>query len=80
MFEYSSDFLIEVTPIWNAYGLIPGHIKDEVIVVGNHRDGECSSEICTGCGLTLYDNSLGEDAERYLLNIIPEQLIGHGRN
>ncbi|KIM91157.1 hypothetical protein PILCRDRAFT_811656 [Piloderma croceum F 1598] len=26
------------TPIWNAYGLIPGHIKDEVIVVGNHRD------------------------------------------
>ncbi|KAI0321954.1 Zn-dependent exopeptidase [Amylostereum chailletii] len=28
----------KVTPIWNPMGVIPGHIKDEVIVVGNHRD------------------------------------------
>lgn len=28
-----------VTPIWNTMGVIPGHIKDEVVVVGNHRDG-----------------------------------------
>ncbi|KAI0747310.1 Zn-dependent exopeptidase [Irpex lacteus] len=28
----------KVTPIWNTYGVIPGHIKDEVVVVGNHRD------------------------------------------
>jgi N-acetylated-alpha-linked acidic dipeptidase len=27
-----------VTPIWNPMGVIPGHIRDEVIVVGNHRD------------------------------------------
>ncbi|KAI0036775.1 Zn-dependent exopeptidase [Vararia minispora EC-137] len=28
----------KITPIWNPMGVIPGHIKDEVIVVGNHRD------------------------------------------
>ncbi|KAI0677384.1 Zn-dependent exopeptidase [Trametes maxima] len=27
-----------VIPIWNSMGVIPGHIKDEVVVVGNHRD------------------------------------------
>ncbi|CAA7259633.1 unnamed protein product [Cyclocybe aegerita] len=27
-----------VTPIWNTMGVIPGFIKDEVVVVGNHRD------------------------------------------
>jgi hypothetical protein len=31
----------KVTPIWNVVGVIPGYIKDEVVVVGNHRDGEC---------------------------------------
>ncbi|KAH9965773.1 hypothetical protein BC827DRAFT_1368902 [Russula dissimulans] len=28
----------KVTPIWNSIGVIPGHIKDEVVLVGNHRD------------------------------------------
>ncbi|KAI0068619.1 Zn-dependent exopeptidase [Artomyces pyxidatus] len=28
----------KVTPIWNPMGVIPGHIKDEVVVIGNHRD------------------------------------------
>jgi len=28
----------KVTPIWNTMAVIPGHIRDEVIVVGNHRD------------------------------------------
>jgi hypothetical protein len=44
-FDGFSDFYLKVTPIWNAYGLVPGHIKDEVVVVGNHRDGEllCSN-------------------------------------
>ncbi|KAH9948355.1 Zn-dependent exopeptidase [Amylocystis lapponica] len=27
-----------VIPIWNTMGVIPGHIKDEVVVLGNHRD------------------------------------------
>jgi N-acetylated-alpha-linked acidic dipeptidase len=31
--------LHEVMPIWNVMGVIPGHIKDEVVVIGNHRDG-----------------------------------------
>lgn len=31
----------KVTPIWNTMAVIPGHIRDEVIVVGNHRDGMC---------------------------------------
>lgn len=30
----------KVTPIWNAMAVIPGIIKDEVVVIGNHRDGE----------------------------------------
>jgi N-acetylated-alpha-linked acidic dipeptidase len=29
----------KVTPIWNTMAVIPGFIKDEVVVVGNHRDG-----------------------------------------
>lgn len=28
----------KVIPIWNTMGVIPGHIRDEVVVVGNHRD------------------------------------------
>lgn len=31
----------KIIPIWNTMGVIPGHIKDEVVVVGNHRDGPC---------------------------------------
>ncbi|KAH7104350.1 Zn-dependent exopeptidase [Auriculariales sp. MPI-PUGE-AT-0066] len=27
-----------VTPIWNTMMLIPGHIKEEIVMVGNHRD------------------------------------------
>ncbi|KAI0774433.1 Zn-dependent exopeptidase [Fomes fomentarius] len=28
----------KVIPIWNTIGVIPGHIKNEVLIVGNHRD------------------------------------------
>lgn len=28
----------EVAPIWNTMAVIPGHIKDEIVLVGNHRD------------------------------------------
>ncbi|KAF6762612.1 vacuolar protein sorting-associated protein 70 [Ephemerocybe angulata] len=28
----------KVTPIWNAMAAIPGHIKDEVVLIGCHRD------------------------------------------
>jgi len=27
-----------VAPIWNTMFVVPGHIKDEIVVVGNHRD------------------------------------------
>ncbi|KAJ7068555.1 hypothetical protein C8F01DRAFT_1227625 [Mycena amicta] len=30
----------KVTPIWNTMGVIPGHITDEVVAVGNHRDAQ----------------------------------------
>ena len=37
----------KVTPIWNTMASIPGHIKDEVVIIGCHRDGECrSSSAC----------------------------------
>ncbi|TRM68157.1 hypothetical protein BD626DRAFT_424829 [Schizophyllum amplum] len=28
----------KVTPIWNNMAVIPGHIKNEFVVIGNHRD------------------------------------------
>ncbi|TFY72164.1 hypothetical protein EVG20_g838 [Dentipellis fragilis] len=28
----------KVIPIWNPMGVIPGYIKDEVVIIGNHRD------------------------------------------
>lgn len=28
-----------VIPVWNTLGVIPGYITDEVVVVGNHRNG-----------------------------------------
>ncbi|KAH0587664.1 hypothetical protein H2248_006431 [Termitomyces sp. 'cryptogamus'] len=28
----------KVTPIWNTMASIPGHIKDEVVIIGCHRD------------------------------------------
>jgi N-acetylated-alpha-linked acidic dipeptidase len=28
----------KVMPIWNTYAAIPGHIRDEVIMIGCHRD------------------------------------------
>ncbi|KAG9317382.1 hypothetical protein JVU11DRAFT_1581 [Chiua virens] len=38
----------KVTPIWNTFGVIPGHIQDEVVVLGNHRDGTYRSLIVLG--------------------------------
>jgi N-acetylated-alpha-linked acidic dipeptidase len=29
----------KVTKIYNVMAAIPGHITDEVVMVGNHRDG-----------------------------------------
>lgn len=29
----------KVTPIWNTMAAIPGHIKNEVVLIGCHRDG-----------------------------------------
>ena len=28
-----------VTPIWNTMAVIPGYIRDEVVILGCHRDG-----------------------------------------
>lgn len=33
-----NDIDTRVMPIWNTMAVIPGHITDEVIVLGNHRD------------------------------------------
>jgi N-acetylated-alpha-linked acidic dipeptidase len=27
-----------ITPVWNSMAVIPGHIRDEVVILGNHRD------------------------------------------
>ncbi|KAH7344942.1 Zn-dependent exopeptidase [Rhizoctonia solani] len=28
----------KITPIWNTMAVIPGHMRDEVVLLGNHRD------------------------------------------
>jgi len=28
----------KVTPIWNTMAVIPGHVKEEIVLLGNHRD------------------------------------------
>ncbi|KAG8681255.1 hypothetical protein FRC09_017649, partial [Ceratobasidium sp. 395] len=29
----------KVTPIWNTMAVIPGYMRDEIVILGNHRDG-----------------------------------------
>ncbi|KAG8202173.1 hypothetical protein GWM34_02748, partial [Candida africana] len=33
-----NDQIYNITPLWNVYGEIEGQNKDEVIIIGNHRD------------------------------------------
>ncbi|ODV97972.1 hypothetical protein PACTADRAFT_63658 [Pachysolen tannophilus NRRL Y-2460] len=33
-----SDQIYNITPLWNVYGTIVGNKKDEIIILGNHRD------------------------------------------
>ncbi len=40
----------KVIPIWNPMGVIPGYIKDEVVIIGNHRDGELTTYLRTEIG------------------------------
>lgn len=37
----------KVTPIWNTMAAIPGHIRDEVVLLGCHRDGKCHTPTCS---------------------------------
>ncbi|KAK9898258.1 Zn-dependent exopeptidase [Cystobasidium minutum MCA 4210] len=34
----NNDVNYDTMPIWNNYARIEGHIKDEVVIIGNHRD------------------------------------------
>jgi N-acetylated-alpha-linked acidic dipeptidase len=36
--ELNNQVVESITPIWNVYAIIPGHIRDEIIILGNHRD------------------------------------------
>lgn len=33
-----SNQIYNITPLWNVYGTIEGENKDEVVIIGNHRD------------------------------------------
>lgn len=33
----------KITPVWNVMASIPGYIRNEVVVIGCHRDGTSSS-------------------------------------
>ena len=49
-----------VIPIWNALGVIPGYITNEVVLVGNHRDGKTSSIFMSCPSLIDSISSLGK--------------------
>lgn len=49
-------------------GVIPGHIKDEVVVVGNHRDGKSYADYNSLFALKQH-SSLGKKCTRFLTNI-----------
>lgn len=36
--EPSNNVQEDIAPIWNTMFLVPRHIKDEIVVVGNHGD------------------------------------------
>lgn len=68
-YPLSHSFIVDdkVTPIWNTMAVIPGLITDEVVLVGNHRDGWYSlivmSKPVANLGLKL----------GYLEQLIPHQ-------
>ena len=33
-------------PIWNTMAAIPGHIKNETVFIGCHRDGKQIKQVC----------------------------------
>lgn len=41
LYEVFNSFSVDtkVTPLWNTMASIPGHIRDEVVLIGCHRDG-----------------------------------------
>ncbi|EKM79985.1 hypothetical protein AGABI1DRAFT_72743 [Agaricus bisporus var. burnettii JB137-S8] len=41
-----------VIPIWNVIGVIPGYIKDEVVIAGNHRDAWVLGAVDPNSGTT----------------------------
>lgn len=43
--SYPHEVDTKVTPIWNTMASIPGHIKNEVVVIGCHRDGVFSTSL-----------------------------------
>ena len=45
-------------------GVIPGHIKDEVVVLGNHRDGESKFCLWEVSNVLTYLVSLGMPASQ----------------
>ena len=36
----------KVMPIWNTMAAIPGHIKNETVLIGCHRDGSWYLSAC----------------------------------
>ncbi|KAJ3759941.1 hypothetical protein EV360DRAFT_69086 [Lentinula raphanica] len=38
-----------ITPIWNTMAAIPGHVRNEVVIVGCHRDAEAVQSLGRGC-------------------------------
>ena len=53
------DILVDerVIPIWNTMAVIPGHIKNETVLIGCHRDGRQDySHLLGATGLTGLSN------------------------
>jgi N-acetylated-alpha-linked acidic dipeptidase len=59
-----SPFVVDekVTPIWNVMGVIPGHVKSEVVVIGAHRDGEYLRSFVIATQILIF-SSLGNGSQ-----------------
>jgi hypothetical protein len=71
---------VRVTPVWNTLGVIPGYIKNEVVIIGNHRDGNASICIATFHIVTDVNlvRSLGMLLDVVFFHVVSDPEIGHG--
>ncbi|SPO26993.1 related to glutamate carboxypeptidase II [Ustilago trichophora] len=66
---------LQVRDIWNTYAVLPGHIKDEVVVLGNHRDAWTFGAADPNSGTAAFHEAIKGLAELYKAGWKPMRTI-----